>query len=131
RDFPQLHSQSVLSFAAPQSFVQHPGIDHGRLQPNLLRIHSHAASQGNADRPDEHGETIDWISIYKHGHEGEAENPFKYTFFSFFREDPKTVFNELKRKNPREAFWGVTELAMFVSTFVILGILNGHYIVFL
>ena len=23
--------------------------------------------KGNADRPDEHGETIDWISIYKHG----------------------------------------------------------------
>ena len=48
--------------------------------------------KGNADRPDEQGETIDWISIYKHGHDGEAEHPFTYTFFSFFREDPKTVF---------------------------------------
>ena len=66
--------------------------------------------KGNADRPDEKGETIDWISIYKHGHDGEAENPLKYTFLSFFREDPKTVFRELKRKNPREAFWGVLEL---------------------
>ena len=27
--------------------------------------------KGNADRPDEHGETVDWISIYKHG-EGDA-----------------------------------------------------------
>jgi fatty acid desaturase len=34
--------------------------------------------KGNADRPDEHGETIDWISIYKHGHDGEAEHPLKY-----------------------------------------------------
>ena len=67
--------------------------------------------KGNADRPDKAGETVDWISIYKHGHEGEAEHPFKYTFFSFFREDPKTVFKELKRKDPREAFWGVFELA--------------------
>src|SRR5215471_5205719 len=75
--------------------------------------------KGNADRPDENGETVDWISIYKHGHDGEAEGPFKYTFLSFFREDPKTVFKELKRKNPREAFWGVTELVLFVSTFVI------------
>ena len=30
--------------------------------------------KGNADRPNENGETIDWISIYKHGEEGEAEH---------------------------------------------------------
>ena len=30
--------------------------------------------KGNADRPDEYGETIDWISIYKHGDDGEAES---------------------------------------------------------
>ena len=87
--------------------------------------------KGNADRPDESGETVDWISIYKHGHEGEAEHPLKYTFMSFFREDPKTVYRELKRKNPRDAFWGVTELTLFVSTFVVLGFLNWHYICFL
>jgi hypothetical protein len=69
--------------------------------------------KGNADLPDEHGETVDWISIYKHGHDGDAEHPFKYAFFSFFREDPKTVFKELKRKDPREAFWGVLELHAF------------------
>ncbi len=27
---------------------------------------------GNSDRPDEAGETIDWLSIYRHGHDGEA-----------------------------------------------------------
>ena len=68
--------------------------------------------KGNADLPDENGETVDWISIYKHGHDGAAEHPFKYAFFSFFREDPKTVFKELKRKNPREAFWGVLRLRL-------------------
>jgi len=87
--------------------------------------------KGNADLPDQHGETVDWISIYKHGHDGDAEHPFKYAFFSFFREDPKTVFKELKRKDPREAFWGVAELTFFVTTFVILGILNWRYICFL
>ena len=61
--------------------------------------------KGNADRPDEHGETIDWISIYKHGHEGEAEHPIKYTFLTFFREDPKTVFKELQRKNRPKVHW--------------------------
>ncbi len=87
--------------------------------------------KGNADRPDEHGETVDWISIYKHGEHGEAEHPLKYAFLNFFREDPKTVFKQLKRKDPREAFWGIFELASFVTTFVILGILNWHYICFL
>jgi fatty acid desaturase len=87
--------------------------------------------KGNADRPDEDGNTIDWISIYKHGHDGEAEHPLKYTFLSFFREDPTTAFRALKHKDPREAFWGVTELVLFVSTFVTLGIANWHYIIFL
>src|SRR5260370_20563496 len=87
--------------------------------------------KGNADCPNEYGGTIDWISIYKHGHDGEADQPLAYTFLSFLREDPKTVFKELKRKDPREAFWGVTELALFVSTFVFLGILNWRYICFL
>src|SRR5437867_12907064 len=37
-----------------------------------IHMHHH---KGNADRPDETGETVDWISIYKHGHDGEAEHP--------------------------------------------------------
>ena len=28
--------------------------------------------KGNSDRQDENGETIDWFSIYRHGHDGEA-----------------------------------------------------------
>ena len=87
--------------------------------------------KGNADRPDEDGHTIDWISIYKHGHDGEAEHPLKYTFLSFFREDPKTVFRALKQRDPRDAFWGVAELTLFVVNFVLLGILNWHYVGFL
>jgi fatty acid desaturase len=87
--------------------------------------------KGNADRPDEYHNTIDWISIYKHGHDGEAEHPLKYTFLSFFREDPKTVFRALKHKDPCGAFRGITELLLFVSTFVTLGIADWHYIIFL
>ena len=87
--------------------------------------------KGNADLPDGNGGTVDWISIYKHGHDGAAEHPFKYAFFSFFREDPKTVFKELKRKDSLEAFCGVLELTLFLTTFVILGLLNWRYICFL
>jgi fatty acid desaturase len=40
--------------------------------------------KGNADRPDERGDTIDWISIYKHGEDGEAETPPEIHFPEFF-----------------------------------------------
>src|SRR5438477_11875332 len=32
--------------------------------------------KGNSDRQGETGDTIDWLSIYRHGHDGEAENPW-------------------------------------------------------
>jgi fatty acid desaturase len=106
------------------SLMESVTVGFGQVFYECIHMQHH---KGNADRPDEHGDTIDWISIYKHGDDGEAEHPLKYTFLSFFREDPKTVLKELKRKSPREAFWGIFELAAFVTTFVILGILNWHY----
>ena len=36
--------------------------------------------KGNSDRKSEDGDTVDWISIYRHGHEDEAENVWSYTF---------------------------------------------------
>ena len=39
---------------------------------------------GNSDKPGESGETVDWLSIYKHGQDGKPENVWRYTFFSFF-----------------------------------------------
>src|SRR5215217_4995578 len=47
--------------------------------------------KGNSDRQDEHGQTVDWLSIYRHGHEGEAENPWSYVFLSLFRGDVGAV----------------------------------------
>src|SRR6516165_4318832 len=40
--------------------------------------------KGNSDKKDEKGDTVDWISIYRHGHDDEAENVWSYTFLSFF-----------------------------------------------
>src|SRR2546430_998511 len=31
--------------------------------------------KGNSDRQDENGDTVDWLSIYRHGHDGEPEGP--------------------------------------------------------
>ena len=67
--------------------------------------------KGNADRPDEHGQTVDWISIYKHGHAGEAESAWTYTFMSFLRDDMDAIRRELRKRGKREVIWGNIELA--------------------
>jgi fatty acid desaturase len=74
--------------------------------------------KGNSDRPGEDGETIDWISIYRHGHDGEAENPWTYVFASFFRDNPAAIERELRKRGQEEARWGKIELAVFITVLV-------------
>jgi fatty acid desaturase len=90
----------------------------------------HRHHMGNSDRPDEEGETVDWLSIYRHGHEGEAENVWSYIFLSYLRDDPKAIFGEIKRKSRADAYWGVAEIAAFLGFFVLMGILNWKFILF-
>src|SRR5213080_4781195 len=78
--------------------------------------------KGNADRPDENGDTIDWISIYKHGHDGQPENPWSYVFLSFFRDDVGAIRQEL--------MWGNIELAAFATTLFVMFLFNWRYIIF-
>ena len=40
--------------------------------------------KGNSDRQDEHGDTIDWLSIYRHGHDGEAGKSVELRVPKFF-----------------------------------------------
>ena len=95
--------------------------------------------KGNADRPDEHGETIDWISIYKHGHDGEAENPWGYVFLSFFRDNPAAIKRELAKRGNADVRWGTIELATFISVLLTMalivptnpiGFINWRYMLF-
>jgi fatty acid desaturase len=86
--------------------------------------------KGNSDRQDEHGDTIDWLSIYRHGHDGQAENPWRYTFLSFFRDSPGAIAKELAKRGPAEARWGKAELSAFITVMVILFLFNWRYMVF-
>src|SRR5207237_478512 len=76
--------------------------------------------KGNADRPDDNGETVDWISIYKHGHDGEAENPWGYVFLSFFRDNPAAIKRELAKRGNADVRWGTIELATFISVLLMM-----------
>jgi fatty acid desaturase len=85
---------------------------------------------GNSDRPDETGETIDWLSIYRHGHDGEAENIWSYVLFSYFRDDPVVIYKEIKSKRPDDALWGVFEIAAFLSVYVLGFLVNWQFMLF-
>jgi fatty acid desaturase len=85
---------------------------------------------GNADLPDEQGNTTDPLSIYKHGHEGKPENIFTYVFLSYFRDDPKQIFRDIHRLSPRDAWWGIVEIAAFACCFAAGFILNWKFMLY-
>jgi fatty acid desaturase len=82
---------------------------------------------GNADLPDTEGKTLDPLSIYKHGHDGHAENIWTYTFLSYLRDDPRETYNDIYRLSPREAYWGLVEIAAFILTFTLAFVLNWKF----
>ena len=95
---------------------------------NFIHMRHHS---GNMDRPDSSGNVIDYISIYKYGHDGKPENIWKYTFLSFFRTDPNEILAEMSKKRKDEAALARRELVAFTAFFVLLGFLNWRFIVFL
>ncbi len=75
-----------------------------------MRHHS-----GNSDRPDEKGDTVDLLSIYRHGRNGEPENVWSYTFLSFFRDDIGDIHKAIAKNRPFDAKWGRLELVVFLA----------------
>src|SRR6266704_3183193 len=86
--------------------------------------------KGNSDRQDENGDTIDWLSIYRHGHDGEAENPWRYVFLSFFRDDVGAIRKELRKRGNGDVFWGNLELGAFAVTLLTMFFFNWRYVIF-
>jgi fatty acid desaturase len=86
--------------------------------------------RGNSDRQDESGETVDWLSIYRHGHDGEAENPWSYVFLSFFRDNPAAVRKELRKRGNDDVIWGNVELASVAIVLLTMLFFNWRYVLF-
>ena len=70
---------------------------------------------GNSDKPDEKGETVDWISIYRHGKNGQPENVWSYTFRSFFRDDMEAIYKAIAKRKSFNAAWGIFEVGVFAG----------------
>jgi fatty acid desaturase len=90
----------------------------------------HRHHQGNSDRPGEDGDTVDWLSIYRHGEDGEPESPWTYTFFGYFRDDPKLIFREIHKRSPSNAWFGVFEIASWVLLVITGFLLNWKFMLF-
>jgi fatty acid desaturase len=84
--------------------------------------------KGNSDKRNEEGETTDWISIYRHGHDDEAENVWSYTFLSFFRDNPAAINREMRKRGAVEARWGNIELGTFMVTLALMAFFNWRFI---
>jgi fatty acid desaturase len=95
---------------------------------NFIHMRHHS---GNMDRPDGDGNTVDYISIYQCGRDGKPENVWRYTFLSFFRIDPNEILGRMSEKRKVEARLAKRELVAFTGFFVLLGILNWEFILFL
>ena len=94
---------------------------------NAVHMRHH---KGNSDRQDENGDTIDWLSIYRHGHDGEAENPWSYVFLGFFRDDVGAIRRDLRKRDNGDLFWGNIELAAFAITLLVMFFFNWRYVIF-
>ncbi len=86
---------------------------------------------GNSDRKDANGETVDWLSIYRHGENGQAENVWSYTLKSYFRDDPVQIFREIQRRSKFLAWFGVFEIVTVVSIVILATILDWKFVLFM
>jgi fatty acid desaturase len=100
------------------------------LSQQFHEVYHYKHHQGNSDRSDEHSDTVDLVSIYRHGHDGEPENPWTYIFLSFLRDDPKLVFQELKKRRPFAAYFAVFEIASWASLCLLAFFLNWKFMMF-
>jgi len=104
-----LHNPYFNSQVLNRAFSLVESLAIGFSQAFYTWVHNRHHS-GNSDRPDASGETIDWLSIYRHGKGGQPENVWGYAFKSFFRDDIKRLYQSLYKQSPANARFGIFEL---------------------
>ncbi len=87
--------------------------------------------QGNSDRPGPDGATHDWLSIYRHGHDGAAEPLWSYVFKGPFRDSPGDIYQDLKARRPFDALFGRVELAGIAAYVIALLLVDWRAVLFL
>lgn len=104
------------------SFILSLSIGFSQTMYNFVHMRHHS---GNMDRPDKNGNTVDYISIYKYGHDGRPENVWRYTLLSYFREDPFEFLRAMRR--PADVRQAKIEIACLILFCVILAALDWRF----
>jgi fatty acid desaturase len=87
---------------------------------------------GNSDRPGPDGETVDPISIYRHGAEGKAEPMLSYVFLQFWRDDgPFEVARQIRAKRPDEARRALQEFWAMVALYAAMAAIHWQFVLLL
>jgi fatty acid desaturase len=87
--------------------------------------------QGNSDRPGADGETLDWLSIYRHGRAGAPEALWSYVLKGPFRDSPGDIFQDLRARRPFDAAFGRVEIAAIALYVGALALLDWRAVLFL
>ncbi len=128
-----IHNAYFKSFALNRAFSLLESVTMGFSQTMYDYVHRQHHI-GNNDRLDAHGDTIDWISIYRHGRNGQPEHALKYAFLSFFRDDPKRIYGLIRKHSLWLANFAVFELiisfGLIISLFYINWQLGLYFVVF-
>ena len=120
-----LHNPYFTSHTLNRIFSLIESLAIGFSQAFYTWVHNRHHS-GNSDRPNDNGETIDWLSIYKHGTDGKPEYVWSYTFLSFFRDDLNALYKGLYKQSPANARFGIIELACLAAMVLAMLIYNWH-----
>jgi fatty acid desaturase len=76
---------------------------------------------GNSDRPDAQGQTVDPISVYRHGVDGQPEGAVSYVLKGFWRDDgPFEVARQIRARRPDEARRALQEFWVLVAVYAVL-----------
>ena len=87
---------------------------------------------GNADYPDQQGQTIDPISVYKFGADRKAEPMISYVFLAFLRDDdPFTIAREIAVRRPGAATMARWEFWTLMAFWAVLLALNWQCVLFM
>lgn len=128
-----IHNAYFKSFVLNRVFSLLESVTMGFSQTMYDYVHRQH-HMGNNDKLNANGDTTDWISIYRHGKNGEPEHALKYAFLSFFRDDPKRIYGLIRKHSLWLANFAVFELivsmGLIVGLFLINWQLGLYFVVF-
>ena len=114
-----IHNPFFISLAANRAFSVLLSVTLGFSQEMYRHIHLRHHS-GNMDRQGPDGTTVDYLSFYRYGVNGQPENPWRYTFLSYLRDDPAEILPRIRANRPLDAMFAKLELWTVITVYLAL-----------